>query len=267
MVGFATLPYINQRLSGEQVTIEMAEETKDPMHVLIRGAAALGLDLSPQQVEQFRLFQESLLDWNRRINLTSIDDPSEVQRLHFLDSLTLCQAMPQATSGGLRVLDVGTGAGFPGLPVKLAMPSASLALIESTGKKVRFLEHLIGLLRLDDVEIYQGRAEDLAHVPGLRSAFDVVTARGLASLNVLAELTLAFCRVGGRVLLPKKGRLDREMWQARGALQTLGGRLVESRPVTLEGLRDDRCILVIEKERETPSQYPRRPGIPHKRPL
>ena len=244
----------------------MAEESK-LMDVLIRGAAALGLDLTPRQVEQFQLFQEALLEWNRRINLTSIEDAEEVQRLHFLDSLTLCQAMPQSPSGGLRIMDVGTGAGFPGLPIKLAMPSASLVLIESTGKKVRFLEHLLGLLRLEDVEIYQGRAEELAHVPGLRSGSDVVTARGLAPLNVLAELTLPFCRVGGRVLLPKKGRLDREIWQARRALETLGGTLVESRPVTLEGLRDDRCILVIEKERESPSQYPRRPGIPHKRPL
>jgi len=234
--------------------------------ILVRGAADLGLHLTPQQVGQFQLYLRELLEWNRRVNLTAIVEPEEVQRLHLLDSLSLLQAMPPSARGG-RLLDVGTGAGFPGLPLKIALPRLSLAMIEATGKKVRFLEHIVNVLGLDGVKIHRGRAEELAHVAGLREAFDVVTARALAPLSELAELALPFCRRGGVVALPKKGHIEDEVNAAARALDLLGGRLVEMRRVALEGLRDDRFILVVEKVGETPAGYPRRPGIPHKRPL
>lgn len=236
------------------------------MDILVRGAADLGFHLTPQQVEQFRLYLRELLEWNRRVNLTAIVEPEEVQRLHFLDSLSLLQVMPPSARGG-RLLDVGTGAGFPGLPLKVALPSLSLAMIEATGKKVRFLEHIVGVLGLDGVEIHRGRAEELAHIAGLREAFDVVTARALAPLSEMAELALPFCRRGGIVALPKKGQIEDEVSVAARALDVLGGRLVEIRKVGLEGLQDGRLILVVEKVGGTPASYPRRPGIPHKRPL
>ena len=237
------------------------------MDILIRGATSLGIELTPRQVEQFETYLRELVDWNRRVNLTAIVEPEEVRRLHFLDSLSLYQVLSPLVVRDGRLLDVGAGAGFPGLPLKIAFPTLSLTLMESTGKKVRFLEHIIGTLGLDGVEIYHGRAEDLAHVPGLRGAFDVVTARGVAPLNVLAEISLPFCRRDGIVAVPKKGRIDDEIAEAARAIDLLGGRLLEARQVDIEGLQDDRCIVVIEKVAETPPKYPRRPGIPHKRPL
>jgi len=237
------------------------------LDILVRGVATLGIELTSRQVEQFAIYLRELAAWNRRANLTAIVEPQEVQRLHFLDSLSICRALPSPVAQKGRLLDLGSGAGFPGLPLKIAFPELSLTLVESTGKKVRFLEHLIGVLGLDSVEIYHGRAEDLAHVPGLRGVFDVVTARGVASLNVLAELALPFCRLGGIVAAPKKGQLDTELAQARRAIELLGGGMMEAKRVDIEGLRDGRFIVVIEKVGETPAKYPRRPGIPHKRPL
>jgi len=218
-------------------------------------------------VKRFELYLRELLNWNRRVNLTAIVDFQEVQRLHFLDSLTLYQALPQSVTRGGRLLDVGTGAGFPGLPLKIALPEMSVVLVESMAKKVRFLEHVVGALKLEGVQIRRGRAEELAHGDDLRSAFDVVTSRALASLNVLAELTLPFCRRGGIVILPKKGRIDEEIRKAERALHVLGGTLADRVRVQAEGLDNDRFLLVIEKVGETPAKYPRRPGIPRKRPV
>jgi 16S rRNA (guanine527-N7)-methyltransferase len=237
------------------------------METLVRGAASLGITLTDVQAEQFRLYRDALLDWNQRVNLTAITDPADVERLHFLDSLTLCLAVPHDTLRRARLLDVGTGGGFPGLPLKIAFPTLSLALVEATGKKVEFLEHLIVALKLDGVEVYQGRAEELAHVPGLRGTFDVATARGLDSLGVLAELALPFCRIGGLVVAFKKGDVGRELDRARNALETLGGQVTQVKPVGVEGLADGRVLVVVEKAFETPPRYPRRAGIPHKRPL
>jgi 16S rRNA (guanine527-N7)-methyltransferase len=237
------------------------------METLVRGAASLGITLTDVQAEQFRLYRDALLDWNQRVNLTAITDPADVERLHFLDSLTLCLAVPHDTLRRARLLDVGTGGGFPGLPLKIAFPTLSLALVEATGKKVEFLEHLIVALKLDGVEVYQGRAEELAHVPGLRGTFDVATARGLDSLGVLAELALSFCRIGGLVVAFKKGDVGRELDRARNALETLGGQVTQVKQVGVEGLADGRVLVVVEKVFETPPRYPRRAGIPHKRPL
>ena len=237
------------------------------MDLLKQGLAQLGMDLTRHQLEHFRLYHQELVAWNQRINLTRIVECSEVQTRHFLDSLTLSLVLPTEVKGAGRVIDVGAGAGFPGLPLKIACPGLHLAMIESVGKKAAFLKHVLDLLGLSQVQVYTGRAEALAHEPSLRETFDAVLARGLAPMRTLAELTLPFCRLGGLVVAHKKGRVEQEIQEALPTLADLGGRLREQRRVDLEGLRDARSLVVIGKVQATPSRYPRRPGIPRKRPL
>lgn len=236
------------------------------MELLERGAAELGLRLTAGQLEQFQAYHRELADWNRRVNLTAVTERREVQVKHFLDSLSLYAVLGDRPTVGLRVVDVGAGAGLPGLPLKLALPDIHLTLVESAGKKARFLEHVTDLLGLDRVEVLNGRAELLAHDAGLREGFDLAVSRGVAKLPVLLEYALPFCRLGGRAALLKRN-VQREIDGASNALGALGGRMGEICPVQLPGLDDGRVIVTVDKVEATPDRYPRRPGMPVKRPL
>jgi 16S rRNA (guanine527-N7)-methyltransferase len=235
---------------------------------LVTGAAAFGIQLGRTQIDRFRRYYLELVDWNSRVNLTSITEWEQVQTRLFLDSLAASTVLPPdlSASGG-RILDVGSGAGFPGLPLKIAFPALSVTLIDATAKKTAFLVHVARVLELKDVEVYTGRAEALAHEPLLRESYDVVLARGLARLPVLAELCLPFCRVGGRVVAHKKPAIDQEISDAQVAFEAMGAELIEMRDVTLEGSEYVGALVVLEKTGPTPDRYPRRPGIPAKRPL
>ena len=200
------------------------------------------------------------------MNLTAVIERREVQVKHFLDSLSLYSVCTGGPTEGLRVVDVGAGAGFPGLPLKMALPDINLTLLESAGKKTRFLEHVISVLGLDGVEVLTGRAEELAREVGLREDFDLAVSRGVAKLPVLLEYTLPFCRVGGRAALLKRN-VQREVDGAAAALDALGGRLGVIHPVQLSRLNDGRVIVTVDKVEPTPERYPRRPGMPVKRPL
>lgn len=235
------------------------------MEHLINGAKALGLCLSPTQVQTFQRYADELLAWNKRLNLTAIKTLEGIQIKHFLDSLTCLLAIP-STPGPRRIMDVGTGAGFPGVPLKIYDPSIHLTLLESVRKKAAFLEHLVQTLGLQDVEIIVGRAETLGQDPRYREAYDVVVARAVAELPVLAEYCLPFCRVGGLFLAQKKAGIDKEIKSAEDAIDTLGGILHKVIPVNLPDT-DPRQIIVVKKVRPTPLRYPRRVGIPAKRPL
>ena len=237
------------------------------METLAQGAGEAGVFLTREQLDQFETYYQELARWNRRVNLTSITGYQEVQVGHFLDSLTVCLAAPESLSSRSRVVDVGAGGGFPGLPLKLAFPGIHLVLLDSVGKKAAFLEHLVSLLELDGVEVLTGRAEDLAHRPELRESFDLALARGLARLPVLLEYSLPFCRMGGRTVAHKHGNLHAEMKSAGRALEALGGRLGSEVPVRVTGLTDNRVLVVVEKVAATPDRYPRRTGVPAKRPL
>ena len=239
------------------------------MQLLAQRAPNLGVSLDSAQLDQFETYYRELADWNGRMNLTSIIDYPEVQVKHFLDSLTLLPALGGSLPPNSRVVDVGAGAGFPGLPLKLAQPDLSLTLVESTGKKAGFLQHVADTLSLEGVEVLAGRAETLAHQPELREGHDAALARGLARLPTLLECTLPFVRPGGVVAAWKHGGegLREEMASARKALQILGGRVRSIYPVKLTGLEDNRVVVVVEKVRETPADYPRRNGVPRKQPL
>ena len=239
-----------------------------------QGAKPLGIHLSDGQLEQFELYHRELADWNRRANLTAITGYEEVQVRHFLDSLTVCLPFRPHDGSALndlpgvgRMVDVGSGAGFPGLPLKLAFPSIELHLVESVGKKTDFLEHVVGRLGLDGVAVHQDRAENLARLPELRETFDLALVRGVARMSLLLEYTLPFCRVGGRTVAHKHGGLEDELSASGCALSELGGRLAGVHPITLEGLTDNRVVVAFEKTAPTPDRYPRRVGIPAKRPL
>ena len=237
------------------------------MKLLAAGAAKLGIRLSPAQTEHFRRYYSHIVEWNRRVNLTSVTDWTEVRSRHFLDSLSVSLALPADMLQSGRFVDIGSGAGLPGVPLKIAFPGLRPTLIESTAKKTAFLSDLVDELDLSDLRVRTGRAEDLAQDPTLRESFDFAVARAVAGMSTLAELTLPFCRVGGLVIAQKKLSARDEIDQAQGAIEALGGRLSDVREVLVDGLEDARALVVLEKVRATPARFPRRPGIPAKRPL
>ena len=235
------------------------------MRKLEAGAKKLGLELTQAQLEQFEVYYSELVGWNEQINLTAITDYEEVQLKHFLDSLTVSLACNPAKVN--NVIDVGTGAGIPGIPLKITLPEVRLTLLEATTKKVSFLHHITQTLELKDVEIIVGRAEEVAHVPQYRERFNLVLSRAVAALPTLVELTLPFCAIGGGFIAPKKGNVAEEISCAEEAISTLGGRLRELKRIELDEFADERYLVVIDKVAPTPEEYPRRPGVPGKRPL
>ena len=238
------------------------------MELLKKEAAKLGLRLSAKQVFNFETYYRELADWNRRINLTSVGEYEPVQITHFLDSLTVAPYLEPKPSGRIRVLDVGTGAGFPGLPLKILLQdSLELCLLEATGKKAVFLRALVEKLGLTGVEIVNERAETAAHRPDHRARYDYVLARAVAELPVLLELTLPFCRTGGRAILQKKGDIKNEIDMAEAALRALGGRIAGIEKIDLEVFPEPRYLVLVEKTQATDDRYPRRPGVPARRPI
>lgn len=223
--------------------------------------------LSPAQQAAFARYADELLAWNEHTNLTAIRSREEIYRKHFEDSLTCIQAWGEQPPH--RLIDIGAGAGFPGLPLKLVYPAMQLTLVESVAKKTAFCQHIVTLLGLEGVTILAERAETLAQQPQHREQYDWAVARAVASLPILAEYLLPFVRLGGH-MLAQKGTLTQtqvELQAAANAIHTLGGNLRAVLPVQAAGLEEERCLVIIRKAAPTPARYPRRPGMPAKKPL
>jgi 16S rRNA (guanine527-N7)-methyltransferase len=225
----------------------------------------LDVELDAEQLERFNIYARELVDWNQRFNLTAITDPEQIQIRHFLDSLSCWLALRQAPPG--RVLDIGAGAGFPGLPLKILHPEMQLTLVESTAKKASFLEHIVQVLGLRDVRVLAQRAENVGQQATERGANDWAVARAVAPMSVLAEYLLPLVKVGGFALAQKAKGADQEVDGAADAIAKLGGELKDLVRVEIPGLNEERWLVVLKKIGETPSEYPRRAGMPSKRPL
>lgn len=238
------------------------------MEKLRRGAQELGITLKESHLSLFQTYYEELVEWNRRFNLTAITDYEGVQVRHFLDSLSCLLVLPRAElQAGARVIDVGTGAGFPGLPLRIVCPGIRLTLVEATRKKVDFLEHLVRRLGITDVEIIHTRVEELAHRPAYREQYDWAVARALAEMPTLVEYLLPLVRIRGAILAQKGENAPAEVHSAEEAIRILGGRVRRLVPVDLHGLAETRYLVIVDKVAATPEKYPRRPGMPEKRPL
>ncbi len=265
-------------LVGEQAVVQsslMQHMQQEPlsanMQLLDSGCEKLGCPLQPTQLQQFQRYYELLVEWNEKFNLTSITDPEGVQTKHFLDSLcgwqVLAEEMKQSANLPVQLIDIGTGAGFPGIPLKILRPHLQVTLVDGTGKKVDFLRHVVQTLNLPTVSLVQGRAEELGRDTLYRNNYDVVTARAVAPLNTLVEYLLPLVRINGFALIYKGASAAEEFIGARKAIELLGGETVRFAPVSVPFLEEKRFVLLIKKVRSTPNLYPRGQGLARKKPL
>lgn len=226
----------------------------------------IGIELSDKQMNQFKTYYELLVEWNEKINLTAITELEEVYLKHFYDSITLAVSM-DLKDKAYSICDVGAGAGFPSIPLKIVFPELKVSIVDSLNKRIKFLNLLAEALELDNVHFYHDRAETFGQNKAHRENFDIVTARAVARLNILAELCIPLVKKGGHFVALKAAKSEEEVTEAKNAIATLGGKLISEQEVSLPFSEDKRYIVTIEKKKETPNKYPRKPGTPNKKPL
>lgn len=229
------------------------------------GFGQLGLTLTDRQQEQFYRFYELLVEWNKVMNLTAITEMDAVISKHFVDSAALVKC--GLDLNGKRVIDVGCGAGFPGIPLKILFPEMKITLLDSLNKRIRFLEEVCSQLELADVELIHGRAEDFGRNKQYRAQYDAAVSRAVANLASLSEYCIPFLKVGGCFISYKSERVEEEILAAKGAVAKLGGKLEEICYFELLPEKAGRNLVNIRKAKETPGKYPRKAGLPAKEPL
>lgn len=236
------------------------------MEKLAQDAQALfNVHITGRQVMSLINYEKELIEWNQKFNLTAIRDTESIRTKHFLDSFSCVLAWKASPPNHL--IDIGTGAGFPGLPLKILYPSLKITLVESVGKKAMFCQHIVRVLGLEQVNVVHARAEDLGQDLEHREKYDWAVARAVANLNVLSEYLIPLVKVGGMALAQKGESGPAEAQSAEKAMELLGGKLKQLIPVNLPGVVEDRYLVVVEKVAATPPKYPRKPGIPMKQPL
>jgi len=241
---------------------------KEDENILIDGAQKIGINLNKEQIKKFSQYLELLIQWNQKINLTSLKTPQEIIIKHFLDSISCIKVFDKYIDiEGISIIDVGTGAGFPGIPIKIACPSISLSLLEARKKKTIFLEKIVEEMNFQRVEILNGRAEAFGKCPDYREKYDIALSRAVALLSTLCEYCLPLIRVGGLFVAQKGRSYKEEIDKALKTVQLLGGELIGVENVRIPFINQERYLLVIKKIKDTPSKYPRKEGLPQKRPL
>lgn len=237
----------------------------EKLNQLKEDALSFGVSLSNEQLSQFYTYYDMLIEWNEKMNLTAITDFDEVLKKHFLDSLSIGRILKQDSK--LSILDIGTGAGFPGIPIKIAFPNTEITLMDSLNKRVNFLNEVIITLGLDKIEAIHGRAEDFAKKGMLRENFDICVSRAVANLSSLSEFCLPYVKVGGKFISYKSEKAMDELEASKNAISILGGGNVICDTFLLSGTDFSRTLVSIKKIKETPAKYPRKAGTPVKQPL
>ena len=236
------------------------------MDKLVQDAQTLfNVHLTGRQIIALTTYERELIEWNQKFNLTAIRDAAGIRTKHFLDSFSCVlawKANPPA-----NIIDIGTGAGFPGIPLKIIYPNTKVTLVESVGKKAMFCQHVVRLLGLDGVDVIKARAEELGQMREHREQYDWGLARAVANLRVLSEYLLPLVQVGGKMLAQKGESGPAEVHSAESAIKLLGGEVRQLVPVTLPGVVEERHLVLVDKVAATPPGYPRKPGVPAKKPL
>ena len=238
---------------------------RSKFHILEDGCQAFGVTLTEKQIEQFEKYYELLVEWNKVMNLTGITEFDEVMQKHFVDSVAAAEYVEMEKINSL--IDVGTGAGFPGIPLKIVYPHLQVTLLDSLNKRIKFLDEVVDNLGLIGIETVHGRAEDAAKKAEYREQFDLSVSRAVANLASLTEYCLPFVKAGGYFIAYKSGDIDAEAEGAKRAVSLLGGRIESVEKMTLPGTDIERSFVFVKKEKPTPKKYPRKAGLPSKEPL
>lgn len=234
-------------------------------HILESRLEPLHITLSGMQLDQFDKFYDLLVEWNKVMNLTGITEYQDVVEKHFLDSLSIVKIIDMNQIE--YAIDIGTGAGFPGIPLKIAFPDINIVLLDSLNKRIKFLDHIIEELKLDGIRTIHGRAEDYAREAGYREKFDLCVSRAVANLTSLSEYCLPYVRVGGRFVSYKSGDIEQEISESERAIKILGGKVYQVEKFNLPGTEIQRSFVMIKKMKNTQNKYPRKAGTPTKEPL
>ncbi|SHI15416.1 16S rRNA (guanine(527)-N(7))-methyltransferase RsmG [Sporanaerobacter acetigenes] len=232
---------------------------------LIEGSKELNIDINKENINKFILYKELLLDWNQKINITAIEDDEEIDIKHFLDSLTPLKT--KLFERNVKVIDIGTGGGFPGIPIKIVKKNVDMVLLDSLNKRIMFLNEVIDKLELKNIGTIHGRAEDFGKNKIYREVFDVAISRAVAPLNILCEYCLPFVKVGGFFVSMKGKDVEEEIESSKKALKILGGEVKDKVLVEIPNSNITHSLIIIEKISKTPTKYPRQAGKPKKNPL
>lgn len=231
--------------------------------IFMEEAQKINIELDKNQIEKFYKYMDLLIEWNEKINLTAITNRKDILVKHFIDSLTIQRYLGDA----VNIIDVGTGAGFPGIPIKIVNPNLKVVLVDSLNKRINFLQEVIKKLNLDNIEVIHARAEDLGQNKKYREAFDIVTSRAVANMSVLSEYLLPLARVNGKCICMKGSDIEEELENSKDAINLLGGKIEKVDKFELSNERIGRNIIIVKKLKNTPNSYPRKAGIPAKKPL